>query len=297
MQYTKTYPAAWYSKLTIQFFRIFVTKFMPPHWFCRPIPCESKRRAKEGVLKLEIVSHCWQYSNMLTYQLSSFVNNPPQKLSLKVTVFYAEEDAQTKATLDFFAGQKVPNVTWNWQALSKEKLFRRAIGRNMAALTTEADWVWYTDCDIIFHENCLDSLAKALQGKTGALYYPRQEKTTSMLAESDPILQHRTQPQLVDIETDEFSLHSRDKAKGAFQIVNGDIARAIGYCDEMKAFQTEVHHWSKTYEDTVFRWLLRTRGEPIDVDGVCQIRHIRKGRYKKGTLISRFRSKIRRIQE
>lgn len=294
---TKTYPAAWYSKLMIQLFRIFVKKLMPPKWFCRPIPKESERAAKTGKLKLEIVSHCWQYSNMLTYQLSSFVNNPPKDLELTVTVFYCEEDVDTQETLGFFSSQKAENVTWNWQPLSREKLFRRAIGRNMAALCTKADWVWYTDCDIIFHQNCLDSLAHSLQGKQGAMYYPRQERTTPMLKESDPMLRKGRKPQLVDIEASEFTLHSRDKAKGAFQIVHGDIARAIGYCDEMRAFQTEVKHWSKTYEDTAFRWLLDTRGVPIDVEGVYQIRHVVKGRYKQGSKISSLRSKIRRMQE
>jgi len=297
MQKTKTYPAAWYSKLMIQLFRVFVKKLMQPRWFCRPIPAEENRSAKTGKLTLEIVSHCWQYSNMLTYQLSSFVNNPPEDMSVTVTVFYCEEDVDTKEALDFFSQHQVTNVSWNWQPLSRSKLFRRAIGRNMAALETKADWVWYTDCDIIFHKGCLDSLAKALQSKQGALYYPRQERTTPMLAESDPMLRKGRKPQLVDIEAEEFSLHSRDKAKGAFQIVHGDIARAIGYCDGMRAFQTEVNHWSKTYEDTAFRWLLQTRGEPIDVEGVYQIRHIVKGRYKQGSKISRLRSKIRRMQE
>ncbi len=297
MQNTKTYPPVWYSKLLIQLFRAFVKKALPPSWFCREIPAENKRAAKTGKLQLEIVSHCWQYSNMLTYQLSSFVNNPPQNTDLTVTVFYAEEDVDTKATLDFFAEKNIENITWNWQPLSKPKLFRRAIGRNMAALATKADWVWYTDCDIIFHQNCIDSLTESLQGKQGSLYYPRQERTTPMLKESDPMLRKGRKPQLVDIDAEEFSLHSRDKAKGAFQIVHGDIARAIGYCDKMRAFQTQVEHWSKTYEDTAFRWLLKTRGTPIDVEGVYQIRHVVKGRYKKDSSISRIRSKIRRIQE
>jgi len=297
MQKTKTYPAVWYSKLLIQFFRVFVMPLMPPRWFFHKIPADSERNAKTGQLKIEIVSHCWQYSNMLTYQLSSFVNYPPKDLTLTVTVFYAEEDLDTKSTLEFFSVQKVENVTWNWQPLSKEKLFRRAIGRNMASLSTQADWVWYTDCDIIFHQGCLDSLAKALQGRRGALYYPRQERTTPMLAESDPMLRKGRKPQLVDIQSEEFSLKFRDKAKGAFQIAHGDIARAIGYCDGMRAFQTEVNHWSKTYEDTAYRRLLQTRGEPIEVDSVYQIRHIVKGRYKQGSNISHLRSKIRRMKE
>ena len=40
---------------------------------------------------------------MLTYQLSSFVNHPPKKLSLTVTVFYSIEDEGTVDTLAYFS--------------------------------------------------------------------------------------------------------------------------------------------------------------------------------------------------
>jgi hypothetical protein len=167
----------------------------------------------------------------------------------------------------------------------------------MAARSSKAQWLWFTDCDIIFHENCLDSLAEQLQGKQEALYYPKQERTTEMLAQDDPMLRQDSEPQLVDIDSDGFSLHSRDKAKGAFQIVHGDVARAIGYCEKLKMFQTEDDRWRKTYEDTAFKWLIASEGIPLDIDGVFQIRHIQKGRYTKDSNVSRVRSKIRRLQE
>ncbi len=44
---------------------------------------------------------------MLTYQLSSFVNNPPTKCALTVTVFYANEDVKTQAVIDFYRKQCV----------------------------------------------------------------------------------------------------------------------------------------------------------------------------------------------
>ena len=60
---------------------------------------------------------------MLTYQLSSFVNYPPTKLNLTVTVFYAEEDTKTKATLDFFSQITKPNITWNFHPGGNSKLY------------------------------------------------------------------------------------------------------------------------------------------------------------------------------
>jgi hypothetical protein len=297
MKTTKTYAPRWFNTYAIHFFRLVITRILPVSWFRATLPAPKDRKAVDGFFKLEIVSHCWGYSNMLTYQLSSFVNFPPTKCALTVTVFYAKEDAKSQAVVDFFSAKKVENVTWNFQALSKGKLFRRGIGRNMVARATNADWLWFTDCDIIFHENCLDSLAEKLQGKQESLYYPQQERTTEMLAQDDPMLRQDSEPQIVDINADGFSLHSRDKAKGAFQIVHGDVARAIGYCEKLKMFQTEDDRWRKTYEDTAFKWLISSEGIPLDIDGVFQIRHVQKGRYTKDSNVSRVRSKIRRLQE
>jgi len=297
MKTTKTYAPRWYNTYAIHFFRLIITKLLPASWFRATLPASKERTAVNGFFKLETVSHCWGYSNMLTYQLSSFVNYPPTKCAVTVTVFYAKEDTKSQAVLDFFSQKNVENVTWNFQALSKGKLFRRGIGRNMAARTTDADWLWFTDCDIIFHENCLDSLAEQLQGKQESLYYPKQERTTEMLAQDDPMLRQDSEPQLVDIDAEGFSLHSRDKAKGAFQIVHGDVARAIGYCEKLKMFQTEDDRWRKTYEDTAFKWLISSEGIPLEIDGVFQIRHVQKGRYAKDSNVSKVRSKIRRLQE
>ena len=297
MKITKSYPVSKYNRFAIQFFRLVTKRVMPRSWFRAPIPPLEERAAKTGHLQLEIVSHCWNYGNMLTYQLSSLVNNPPTKLSVTMTVFYAVEDAKTKATVEFFNEIVVENVTWNFQPLSQGKLFRRGIGRNMVAQSTTANWLWFTDCDIIFHKNCLDSLAKQLQARRETLFYPRQERTTEMLTESDPMLADNSEPHVVDIKTQNFSLHSRDKAKGAFQIVHADVARAIGYCDKLTMFQTESDRWRKTFEDTAFKWLVDSEGIPLEIDGVFQIRHVKKGRYQQGTTVSKARSKIRRMQE
>lgn len=297
MKITKSYPPRRYNQQAIQFFRLVTERIVPPSWYRNDIPEKSKRKAIDGHLNLEIVSHCWGYGNMLTYQLSSFVNYPPKKATVTVTVFYSKEDEKTSKVIDFFNSIPVENVIWNFFPIEKEKLFRRGIGRNMAAVSTAADWIWFTDCDIIFHNNCIDSLADALTGKREILYFPRTECTTEMLKDDDPMLRKDSEPQVVDISTDNFSQHSRDKAKGAFQIVHADVARAIGYCEKLKIFQTQDTRWRKTYEDTAFKWLIGSEGIPIDIDGVYQIRHVTKGRYAKDSNISKVRSKIRRMQE
>lgn len=301
MKITKTYSANWFNRFAIQAYRLFFGRILPASLLRDKIPPQTQRKAVNGKFNLEVVSHCWGYANMLTYQLSSFVNYPPKKLHLTVTVFYAQEDTETKAALDFFGKISVANVTWNFHPLPKGKLFRRSIGRNMAARSTTADWVWFTDCDIIFHENCLDSLADSLQGEKGLLFFPEEEKVTRMLEDNDPMLIKYAKTQVMDIQAEQFSLYKRDKkrdkARGPFQIVHGDVARAIGYCERLFMFQTESDRWRKCYEDTAFRWLLGTNGKPKNIKGVFHIHHVTKGRYAEDSKLSEMRSKIRLSQK
>jgi len=186
----------------------------------------------------------------------------------------------------------VPNVSWQWVELPKQELFRRAIGRNHAALNTEADWIWFSDCDLIFHKQCLESLANALVDKQQAMVFPQQEFITDLLESAHPLLNQNNED-TVDIDTSLFVKNTINKAKGAFQIVHGDVARACGYCRDMSMYQAPMQRWSKTYEDSIFRRLIASEGEPIDIPGLYRIRHIEKGRYVKGRKISALRREIR----
>lgn len=259
----------------------------------RPEP--SSLAARGAPLHLEIVSHCWQYSHLLVYQLSSLVNYPPSRLSVRMTVFYSSEDPQTASLLAYFAGIEVPGVTWNWQILERTQLMRRAIGRNLAALATAADWVWFTDCDVVFHERCLDTLAEQLEARRSVLVYPREERCTSLLSEADPVLAAvEAGPRVVDIDPSRFSVRKRSRATGPIQITHGDVARSLGYCGCLSVYQKPRERWCKCREDRAYRWLLGTQGEPIDVPGVYRIRHVEKGRY--GTpLGTRVRGGIRQM--
>jgi hypothetical protein len=294
---TKTYKANKYNGILIQIFRLFIKYIVPSSFFRAKIPTHVERKVVDGHFNLEIVSHCWGYANMLAYQLSSYVNHPPTKLSVIATVLFSEEDEKTTEVINFFKAIEVPNVTWHFQPIAKEKLFRRSIGRNMAALSTEADWIWYTDCDNIFHANCLDSLADQLQGCSETLVHPKCEYTTDMLLDDDPILRKDLAPAVIEIERSKFKSTSLTKSTGPYQIVHGDVARAIGYCEKLKIFQTEETAWRKTYEDTAFKWLINSEGTALEIENALRIRHVSKGRYTKDSNVSRVRSKIRRLQE
>ena len=259
------------------FYRVAVSGALPVAWFRDVNPAKVDKAKKTGKLSLEIVSHCWRYGHYLTYQRSSLVNHRTEKLDITMTVFHVADDEAVTSVLDYFGSIEVPGVTWIWQPLPKEQLFRRSIGRNLAAKNTRADWIWFTDADIIFHENCLDTLADLLQGRDDALVHPVIGLGTKLLPDDHEILQQGRQgPAVLEIPLEEFSPYGgpRKKAKGPHQITHGDIARACGYCESIGHYQKPAERWMKTYEDRAFRWLIGTHGTPLEIPNVCQIRHI-----------------------
>ena len=113
---------------------------------------------RTGRLSIELVSHCWGYSHLLECQLGSLLANPPADVDLTMTVYFSAEDARTLELLELAAEREAPGLRWCFRELPKGQLFRRSIGRNDAALRTAADWIWFTDCDVLFGPGCLDSL-------------------------------------------------------------------------------------------------------------------------------------------
>ncbi len=289
------------SELTmVLLYRLAAKGLLPVSWFRHVDPARISRAKRRGRLRLEIVSHCWRYGHLLTYQLSSLVHHPSPRLDITMTVYYCPEDESTLQVLRFFGDMKVPGITWNWRALPKEHLFRRAIGRNLAARSTMADWIWFTDADIVFQKKCLDTLADLLQGRDDALVYPETTLGTALLPEDDDILRKGGEgPALIAAPQQAFALRHGPygRAKGAYQIVHGDIARACGYCDSLRVYQSPGKGFDRTREDSAFRWLLGTRGTPLDLPGVCQIRHLAKGRYKQGAFMSVIRTFLRKSQD
>lgn len=287
----------WHNPLVGRFLRLAAGGWVPARWFLPALPAPEARAAKTGPLNIEIVSHCWNYAHFLVYQLSSLVKFPPTQAQVTMTVYYCEEDTRTRALLDFFGAIEVPGVTWSWRALARPSLFRRAIGRNQAALQTPADWIWFTDCDLMFREGCIDGLEQVLQGRTDTLVYPEVERCTSLLADEDPMLKVDLQHlQVVDVDTHQFEEFRRTRATGPLQITHGDVARACGYCDSLPYYQQPSETWCKAYEDRAFRWLLRTQGTPLPIPGVYRIRHVFKGRYTGGAVNSTIRTKLRKMQ-
>lgn len=281
-----------------QFYNHVVGSLLPVSWFAPQAPRPSQLSKAESPIKLQIVSHCWNYSHLSLFQLSSLVNYPPRQCQLTYTLFHAEEDLGMRELIRRFSEIHIPNINWDWQVLPKAELFRRAIGRHRASLASTADWIWFADCDLIFHEGCLDSVAAAVNNRQTGMVFPAYEAVTDLLPAEHPLLnQVVSDSGTIDIDPALFRRNPISKAKGAFQIVHGDVARAAGYCGSVPLYQQPSEHWRKTYEDTVFRRLIGYEGEPVMIKNLYRIRHAEKGRYVKSSPLSAFRKRLRKATD
>ena len=238
--------------------------------------------------KLEVVTHCWNYSRLLTYQLSSFYLYPPEESKVRVTVFYAEEDTGTKQVFDFFSTLPKPKtVKIVPSCLPRRNLMCRAYGRHLAAQKTSADLIWFTDVDYCFGPGCLDTLAKLTNKsvhKPKRLFYPRVILGSKKHVFGDKAIAKLDDGlKVIDIERDDFGKMTYSKAIGGVQIIRGDTARKLGYCkDHVLGKCNMSDNWLPTIEDRVIRVILGTNGQPLELPNVFRIRHSRSGRFEQG---------------
>ena len=245
-------------------------------------------------MKIEVVSHCWLYWRCLSLQLSSFFSDPPEEVDLSVTVFYSEEDEKTVARLADIAGSaslSSANVELNLIPLETQYLMRRAIGRNIAAKQTSADWVWFIDCDYLVTGKAMDRLGYLLSEKfsESGMVFPRYAKATSQPVGDEIIF---------DVPEEWDGWHLVDKSKydvtkgygaaiGGVQIVDAKICHEQGYLADHPKWHRPADTWQRTYEDPHFRKrCVGHRGQVIKdaqfCDGVLRTRHTRRGRFDGG---------------
>ena len=232
----------------VLFYQFFARRFLPISWFRLVDPAANSQGEAPGRLHLHIVSHCWRYGHFLTYQLSSLVIHRTSRFDLTMTVYYSPEDEPTQEVLRFFGDIELPGITWDWQQLPKESLFRRGIGRNLTAKRSTADWIWFTDADVVFGEQCLESLAELLQDRDDVLVFPALMRATALLQEENPVLRRGGMGSaLMDLPLQHSVLLGQaERAMGPYQIVPGRRARAFDTASRT-CLPTTGEHWRKCY--------------------------------------------------
>lgn len=231
-------------------------------------------------MNIELVSHCFQYSTLLKHQLSSLVRFPPASSRVTMTVFYTSEDAKTAQLLEWFGRVEVANVVWNWQNQPAVEVCHRSIGRNAAALATQADWVWFCDADHWFGAACWQAFHGIPKAKH-ALVFPRLVNVHRTHELGDALIERtRDTVGLVSADVSEFCPKKMNRAIGGVQIANGDVCRQKGYLPESERAQRPFASpiWVRTREDVWFRTHWDTHGAAMDIPEVYRIRHSKAGR-------------------
>lgn len=238
---------------------------------------------------IEIVTHCWRYSRVLAYQLSSLVLHPPRTCRVVIHVYSCANDEPTARIppafmklLDWLRSA----IRLRWSTMPQEELLNRAIGRNQAAKQSRADIVWFADCDYVFGEGCLDTLA-SLDLSGSKLFYPRQTLVNEPQAKGDEYAAavDPANPRIVDIDPTDFQPTKPGRphrAIGGIQIVPGDVARQYGYCPDVGKHQRPVkgEAFKRNRSDTTFRRILQNSppgGTPIDLPNLYRIRQTQFG--------------------
>lgn len=225
-------------------------------------------------MQVEICNHCYRYSRLLAYQLSSFVLYPPPP-GIIYTLFYTEEDSRTVEVVKYFLPLLPRVMHIVLRPLIPSLLFNRGIGRNTALQTSDADWIWFTDTDILFRRDCLWRLAEALESTQQDLVHPAHIMHSRAHIVGDATIDAMKAPSVRDVSEDMFEERRISRAFGPVQIARVMSCKALGYCQDLRP----AHSWWKCGTDVQFRAQVSKKGR-IHVPHVYRIRHTAKGRFE-----------------
>jgi hypothetical protein len=167
--------------------------------------------------------------------------------------------------------------------LDEDQMSWRAIGRNIAATTTEADIVWFADIDQAYRENVLDDLCELEWPINSVMVYPKYIQIHTRHRVGDRAIRRIKGPCIQDVSPDEFKVKSYGNAIGGVQIVQGDFAREHGYIPNHSKYQTPVPNpfHRKCKDDVAYRRVCGRIGEITQLPhliGMYRLRHSKCGR-------------------
>ncbi len=234
-------------------------------------------------MSIHIITHCYaetliHYSIFLRCHLSSLVIHRP-KTEIRVSICCHTSDQKTMEVVQDF----VTEFDFiDWCGLSKGELFRRSIGRNIFALKTTSEIVWFCDTDHVFGAGCLDRLQEIWNGFDGdkpAMCYPKTIQIHRNHEVGDQFWRDNLNSNgLIDINPDDFIPKTNHKAIGGIQIVDGDFARQYGYLEAFPKWRQPTDG-TKPFpdfrDDVKYRRFCASQKplKPIDLPNLYRLRH------------------------
>jgi len=255
----------------------------------------GERKSKLPVI--ELVTHCYatkmpQYAAALRFQLSSLVFYQPANCRLIVTVCFNPKDKATRHVFDQFSEDIAPQgVEFKSIQLSVGNLGRRCIGRNMAALESEADLVWFTDVDHVFLPPCFDELIALTWPEDAVMVYPKHIMIQKDHYLGDEYLTREPRHCILEwVDRNDFMPKTYDRPVGGVQIVKGNTARKHGYLNGQDKWMVPCKNPFGDFRDDVrFRKTMKGIGmvRPVEFSGVFRLRHTETTYYTRQPLVER----------
>ena len=252
---------------------------------------------------IEIVNHCFSrhcdhYRAFLATQMESLVRHPlPEKHQVLYTVVTHVRDYDVLGTIGLFSEPLLRSgVRLKIIAQETESLLRRAIGRNIASLSTSSDVVWYVDTDYWFGKGCIQSVIDRVPIKSQKLFTPKEyfchdrhsdgdSMAKQVLAMLENEFKGNTPLDGFSINPKDFYLRSGDRAIGGLQIVSGHVARSMGYLNGTRwvvpKTEAEIKNgWQRTKDDPAYRKLTfkGDSGKKVEIPNLFRFRHSTNGR-------------------
>lgn len=240
---------------------------------------------------IELVSHCWSgddvpiYHCLLQLQATSLLLSQ-HTVDVRYTVFYAEDDERTKRVIDLFQSRlRGRGIDFNPYVLPHGELFKRMLGRNLAALNTKADLIWFMDVDYLCLDKSLDQICEQADKHPEAnLMHPFNIEVHKEHRLGDDLIAvvNDNLGAIIEINREDFKGHYCSYAFGGIQIGRGSWCRENGYInhreDWLEPLENPVH-FMDTPSDRQFRIQCKP-SVGLLVDGIYRIRHSRTGRDK-----------------
>lgn len=279
---------------------------------------------------LEVVTHCWsvhvpEYAEALKIQGCSLATacvqsaqppghhfSPEKQRDITWTVVCNPLDQRTQEAIRYVLGFWHAKHQWysgrftiNVMSIEKERLFRRAIGRNIAALKTNAQAVWFTDCDYFLGEGAYEAILEHVQpieqstdeqsaedspgGSTQArLYHPETVMISRDHVTGDAMLKKGRPKDAArygfgnpaGLPESMFVPKTHHIAIGGIQIVHGETANRVGYLEGTKWVQPveSAGGFRQCRCDRAFRKHNKFLRTPLPIEQIYRIRHLEAGR-------------------
>lgn len=231
---------------------------------------------------IELIVHCYaiklpQYATLLRYQLASMVKWVPHT-NVKVTVCCSPFDTLVTGVLNEFSVKNSWLVKSFYQ--SEGSLFRRSIGRYhiLTELDDRTKVIWYTDCDHVFGEACIDTAYKLVVGR-GRMVYPRKIKISKSHEIGDWQIEEGKGPHFPEIYPADFVTKRYNRPIGGTYIIDADFVREHGYLPDSKWQnpRKDGKPFKDFRDDVAFRKYVANHStiEAVNIPNLYRVRHSR----------------------